>query len=131
MVVIEVNYDISAASGDWRLGGNARCNHPLEVDRSWTESCGVNPLDGTNYLDNLDTVSAFIEGSLHLLAGEVVWGRGRHLSPLPTRRHHISTPPNVNSAKRARSPDVGNAISQYCDLISANPFFVGVSSLSQ
>ena len=41
---------------------------------------GVNPLDGTNYLD---TVSAFIEEFLHLLAGEGVWGRGRHLSPLP------------------------------------------------
>ena len=28
----------------------------LELDRSWTEMSGVNPLDGTNYLD---TVSAF------------------------------------------------------------------------
>ena len=37
-------------------------------------------MDGTNYLD---TVSAFIEGFLHLLAGEGVWGRGRHLSPRP------------------------------------------------
>ena len=52
----------------------------LELDRSWTEIAGVNPLDGTNYLD---TVSAFIEGFLHLLAGEGVWGRGRHLSPFP------------------------------------------------
>ena len=52
----------------------------LELDRSWTEMSGVNPLDGTNYLD---TVSAFIEGFLHLLAGEGVWGRGRHLSPFP------------------------------------------------
>jgi len=41
---------------------------------------GVNPLDGTNYLD---TVSAFIKGFLHVLAGEGVWGRGRHLSPFP------------------------------------------------
>jgi hypothetical protein len=41
---------------------------------------GVNPFVGTNYLD---TVSAFIEGFLHLLAGEGVWGRGRHLSPFP------------------------------------------------
>ena len=31
----------------------------LELDRRWTEMTGVNPLDGTNYLD---TVSAFIEG---------------------------------------------------------------------
>ena len=46
----------------------------------WTVSVGVNPLDGTNYLD---TVSAFVEGFLHLLAGEGVWGRGRHLSPFP------------------------------------------------
>jgi hypothetical protein len=23
----------------------------LELDRSWTEPCGVNPLDGTNYLN--------------------------------------------------------------------------------
>ena len=38
---------------------------PVELDRSWTEMTGVNPLDGTNYLD---TVSAFIEGFLHLLA---------------------------------------------------------------
>jgi hypothetical protein len=37
---------------------------PLELDRSWTEMPGVNPLDGTNYLD---TVSAFIEAFLHLL----------------------------------------------------------------
>ena len=36
----------------------------LELDRSWAEMTGVNPLDGTNYLD---TVSAFIEGFLHLL----------------------------------------------------------------
>jgi len=43
-------------------------------------SLGVNPLDGTNYLD---TVSAFIKAFLHLLAGEGVWGRGRHLSPFP------------------------------------------------
>jgi len=50
------------------------------LDRSWTELRGVNPLDGTNYLD---TVSAFIEGFLHLLAGEGVWGRARHLSSFP------------------------------------------------
>ena len=50
------------------------------LDPSWTLISGVNPLDGTNYLD---TVSAFIEGFLHLLAGEGVWGRGRHLSPFP------------------------------------------------
>ncbi len=49
---------------------------------SWTLARGVNPLDGTNYLD---TVSAFIEGFLHLLAGEGVWGRGRHLSPFPQK----------------------------------------------
>jgi hypothetical protein len=53
---------------------------PLKLDRSWTVDLGVNPLDGTNYLD---AVSAFIEGFLHLLAGEGVWGRGRHLSPFP------------------------------------------------
>jgi len=41
----------------------------------------VNPFVGTNYLD---TVSAFIEGFLHLLAGEGVWGRGRQLSPFPS-----------------------------------------------
>jgi hypothetical protein len=41
---------------------------------------GVNPLDGTNYLD---TASAFLKAFLHLLAGEGVWGRGRHLSPFP------------------------------------------------
>ena len=40
----------------------------------------MNPLDGTNYLD---TVSTFIRGFLHLLAGEAVWGRGRHLSSFP------------------------------------------------
>src|SRR5260370_33560338 len=45
-------------------------------------SPGVNPLDGTNYLD---TVSAFIEGFLHLLAGEGAWGRGRNLSPFPQK----------------------------------------------
>ena len=52
----------------------------LELDRSWTEMTGVNPLDGTNYLD---TASAFLKAFLHLLAGEGVWGRGRHLSPFP------------------------------------------------
>src|SRR5215472_19216505 len=51
-----------------------------QLDGSWTENYGVNPLDGTNYLD---TVSAFIEGFLHLLAGEGVWGRARHLSSFP------------------------------------------------
>ena len=30
----------------------------LELDRSWTEMPGVNPLDGTNYLD---TASAFLK----------------------------------------------------------------------
>ena len=44
----------------------------------WSD--GVNPLDGTNYLD---TASAFLKAFLHLLAGEGVWGRGRHLSPFP------------------------------------------------
>jgi hypothetical protein len=38
----------------------------------------VNPLDGTVFLD---TASAFVTASLHLLAGEGVWGRGRYLSP--------------------------------------------------
>src|SRR6516162_6883497 len=41
---------------------------------------GVNPYDGTN---SLDTVSAFIKAFSYLLAGEGVWGRGRHLSPRP------------------------------------------------
>jgi len=50
------------------------------LDPSWTLGCGVNPLDGTNYLD---TASAFLKAFLHLLAGEGVWGRGRHLSPFP------------------------------------------------
>jgi len=31
----------------------------------------------------LDTASAFLKAFLHLLAGEGVWGRGRHLSPFP------------------------------------------------
>ncbi|MGA3200383.1 MAG: hypothetical protein ABSD89_13415, partial [Halobacteriota archaeon] len=47
---------------------------------SCTQIAGVNPLDGTNYLD---TASAFLKAFLHLLAGEGVWGRGRHLSPFP------------------------------------------------
>jgi hypothetical protein len=34
------------------------------LDPSWTLEIGVNPLDGTNYLD---AVSAFIEGFSHLL----------------------------------------------------------------
>src|SRR6266478_8729095 len=53
-----------------------------QSDSNRTQLFGVNPLDGTNYLD---TVSAFIEGFLHLLAGEGVWGRGRHLSPFPQK----------------------------------------------
>src|SRR6267142_3440116 len=55
---------------------------PGVLDSNWTQIFGVNLLDGTNYLD---TVSAFIEGFLHLLAGEGVWGRGRHLSPFPQK----------------------------------------------
>jgi hypothetical protein len=50
------------------------------LDPKWTPVDGVNPLDGTNYLD---TASAFLKAFLHLLAGEGVWGRGRHLSPFP------------------------------------------------
>jgi integrase len=52
------------------------------LDSNWTQDRGVNPLDGTNYLD---TVSAFLKAFLHLLAGEGVWGRGRHLSPFPQK----------------------------------------------
>src|SRR5882762_1695404 len=48
------------------------------LDLSWTLKNGVNPLDGTVFLD---TASAFVKAFLHLLAGEGVWGRGRHLSP--------------------------------------------------
>jgi hypothetical protein len=55
-------------------------NSPTQ-DVTWAITHGVNPLDGTNYLD---TVSAFCQKAfLHLLAGEGVWGRGRHLSPFP------------------------------------------------
>jgi hypothetical protein len=36
----------------------------LELDRSWTEMPGVNPLDGTNYLD---TASAFLTTFPYLL----------------------------------------------------------------
>jgi hypothetical protein len=49
-----------------RLQGHS----PFSALLNWTEvglKTVVNPLDGTNYLD---TVSAFIEGFLHLLAGE-------------------------------------------------------------
>ncbi len=52
----------------------------LSLDSLQPFACGVNPLDGTNYLD---TASAFLKAFLHLLAGEGVWGRGRHLSPFP------------------------------------------------
>src|SRR6516225_11404708 len=52
----------------------------LKLDGSWTEIFGVNPYDGTN---SLDSVSAFIKPFSYLLAGEGVWGRGRHLSPRP------------------------------------------------
>ncbi len=41
---------------------------------------GMNPCSETN---SLGTHAAFIQPLLHLLAGEGVWGRGRHLSPLP------------------------------------------------
>src|SRR5215469_18132632 len=50
------------------------------MDRSWTELPGVNPFGGTNFEG---TASAFVRVLLHLLAGEGVWGRGRHLSPRP------------------------------------------------
>src|SRR5215472_15096697 len=40
----------------------------------------VNPFGGTNFEG---TASAFVRVLLHLLAGEGVWGRGRHLSPRP------------------------------------------------
>src|SRR6266481_2158657 len=54
--------------------------------RKLAPTSGVNPLDGTNYLD---TASAFLKAFLHLLAGEGVWGRGRHLSPLPQQSFRI------------------------------------------
>src|SRR5579859_3145508 len=49
-------------------------------------SSGVNPYVGTVFLD---TASAFIRAFLHLLAGEGVWGRGRHSSPLPQQSLRI------------------------------------------
>src|SRR5229473_3423821 len=42
--------------------------------------------DGTVFLD---TASAFVRAFLHLLAGEGVWGRGRHLSPRPQQSFRI------------------------------------------
>src|SRR6202162_6709009 len=56
------------------------------LDPCWTLERGVNPLDGTNYLD---TASAFLKAFLHLLAGEGVWGRGRR-RPLPQRSCRFS-----------------------------------------
>src|SRR5712664_1134331 len=44
------------------------------------------PQDGTVFLD---TASAFVRAFLHLLAGEGVWGRGRHLSPRPQQSFRI------------------------------------------
>ena len=40
----------------------------------------MNPYSETK---SLGTLADFIQPSLHLLAGEGVWGRGRRLSPLP------------------------------------------------
>src|SRR5258706_14853670 len=68
----------------WVCAGTGRKKPPM--DRSGAMETGVNPLDGTNYLD---TASAFIRAFLHLLAGEGVWGRGRHLSPLPQQSFRI------------------------------------------
>jgi hypothetical protein len=62
---------------------------------------GVNPLDGTNYLD---TVSAFIEGFLHLLAGEGVWRRGRHLSRFPRRAPRPSRRVDIGADTSSRIP---------------------------
>ncbi len=60
------------------------------------EGNGVNPLDGTVFLD---TASAFVEGFLHLLAGEGGWGRGRYLNTVapmipphpPLHRERLAT----------------------------------------
>src|SRR5260370_17215228 len=41
---------------------------------------GLNPCCETK---NRAHLAAFIQPCLYLLAGEGVWGRGRHLSPLP------------------------------------------------
>ncbi len=51
------------------------------LDPSWTPTGWGEPLRWHSFF--LDTASAFLKAFLHLLAGEGVWGRGRHLSPLP------------------------------------------------
>src|SRR5215831_4840728 len=56
-------------AGIWRVLFPS-CSQPGEV----------NPFGGTNLLG---TASVFVRVLLHLLAGEGVWGRGRHLSPRP------------------------------------------------
>ena len=48
--------------------------------RNCTEIYEVNPFGGTNFQG---PASVFVRVFLHLLAGEGVWERGRHLSPHP------------------------------------------------
>jgi hypothetical protein len=47
--------------------GALRNSREVLLHPSCTQIRGVNPLDGTNYLD---TASAFLKAFLHLLAGE-------------------------------------------------------------
>jgi aspartate/methionine/tyrosine aminotransferase len=58
-----------------------RCRMLVHFPSSFlSNSFGVNPFRGTNFWR---TASVFVRVFLHLLAGEGVWGRGRHLSPRP------------------------------------------------
>src|SRR5215469_4786472 len=56
------------------------------IGRKLDGTSEVNPFGGTNFQS---TASVFVRVLLHLLVGEGVWGRGRHLSPRPQQPFEI------------------------------------------
>ena len=84
----------------WPVFASQRLTYMLDYQIHWCSSVvcsqfvldlfpvsGVNPLDGTNYLD---TASAFLKAFLHLLAGEGFWGRGASFGVSESARSLIS-----------------------------------------
>src|SRR5208337_3354406 len=78
----------------------------MVLDPNWTQLFGVKPSVGTNYLF---TASAFVRPILHLLAGEGVWGRGRHLSPFPSSPFEVFLSFSLFSKYTSVAPPMGSS----------------------
>jgi hypothetical protein len=62
----------------------------LELDRSWTETCGVNPLDGTNYLGTLGSPKMYDARAMQATWTPSLASDG-HMSEYPTNRELTGT----------------------------------------